>query len=449
MKRKLNRQIADHYANSGNALLLTGARQTGKTYAIRQYAQEEHLNLIEVNFLESPTAQQLFEGAESAAEVLTRLTAFTNKPLVEGSTLIFFDEVQKYPEAVTWIKFLVDDGRYRYALSGSLLGVELRNIRSVPVGYMSVIEVKPLDLEDFCRALGVSDSVLSKVGEAWHSRTAVDTVVHKSLMKIVRLYTVVGGMPAAVQKYIDTMDLRAVQQTQRDIIGLYKWDLSQYDAASRLYIGEIFEMMPSQLNAKNKRFVLKELNEHAHFSRLENGFIWLRDAGAALPTYNVEAPVYPLKLNEQRNLFKLFSNDVGLLTSQYAEGTALRLLGEDCTVNYGAIYENLTAQELSAHGWNLHYFNSKRQGELDFVLEDDSGVTPIEVKSGKDYERHHALSNVMGNKAYGITQAYVLCNDNLRVEGEVVYAPIYMLMFIDNRPSPAPMIYAPPIEGLV
>ena len=229
LERKIDKLIEVHFEKSKSALLLTGARQTGKTFAIRNYAQKKKLNLIEVNFLESPSACDIFTDAVDVAEVLVRLSAYAKRKMEPGRTLIFFDEVQKCPDVVTWIKFLVDDGRYRYALSGSLLGVELKNVRSVPVGYLSIEEVYPLDFEEFARALGVSDEVLDKVRECWTKKQSVDTVVHEALMRLIRLYLVVGGMPAVVQTYVDSNDIRAVQRKQKEILDLYKWDISQYD----------------------------------------------------------------------------------------------------------------------------------------------------------------------------------------------------------------------------
>ena len=449
IERRIDRQIEEHYRASSSSLLLTGARQTGKTFAIRKFAKASGLKLVEINFLENPEATTVFEGAKDAKEVLFRLSAYTNTVLEPGNTLIFFDEIQKFGDIVTWIKFLVDEGSYRYALSGSLLGVELKNIRSVPVGYMSVLDVYPLDMEEFFSAVGVSNSVLDSVRQAFLKKKPVDSVVHTSLMKLVGIYLVVGGMPAAVQAYIDTNNLQAVRKCQSDILRLYKWDISQYDSGQKLGINEMFDLIPSELNSSNKRFVLKRLNEHARFQRYENGFIWLKDAGVALPVYNVSEPKSPLKLNEERNLFKFFQNDVGLLSSQYADGLALRIVSGDVNVNYGAVYENLVAQELLAHGFELYYFNSKKYGELDFVLETSEGVTPLEVKSGKDYERHNALKNVMSCDNYQIKSAVVLTNDNLRMAGPVVYMPIYMLMFIWRFVESKPQIVIPDLTGLV
>ena len=446
LSRKLDNFIEKHYENNKSALLLKGARQVGKTSAIRKYARKQKMNLIEINFYEDDSACGIFKGSQNAKDVLLRISAHTKKKTSLPNTMIFFDEVQKCPEVITWIKFLVDEGSCKYALSGSLLGVELKGVESVPVGYMAVKEVFPLDMEEFSRCLGLSDEVLTSVEEAFDKKIPVDKVVHDALMKMVHLYLVVGGMPAAVQAYIDTNDLNVVEEKQKEIIDLYKWDISQYDPNKKLEINEIFNLIPSELDAKNKCFILKNLNEHARFSRYENSFLWLKNAGVAIPTMNIQEPTFSFKLNELRNLFKLFQNDVGLLTSQYASGIQLHLLQGEVKQNYGAIYENLVAQELYCHGFGgddheLHYFNSKKQGELDFVIAQNGKVIPIEVKSGKDYERHNALTNVLTNDDYNIDFAYILTNDNLRVEDKRIYMPIYMLMFIQKSPAPANQIF--------
>jgi len=453
LSRKLDSVIEKHYANNKSALLLKGARQVGKTSAIREYARKQKMNLIEINFYEDDSACNIFKGSQNAKDVLLRISAHTKKKTSLPNTMIFFDEVQKCPEVITWIKFLVDDGSCRYALSGSLLGVELKGVESVPVGYMAVKEVFPLDMEEFSRCLGLSDEVLASVSEAFEKRTPVDEVVHAALIKMVQLYLVIGGMPAAVQAYIDTNDLNVVEEKQREILDLYKWDISQYDPDKKLEINEIFNLIPSELDAKNKRFILKNLNEHARFSRYENSFLWLKNAGVAISTLNIQEPTFSFKLNELRNLFKLFQNDVGLLASQYASGIQLQLLQGEIKQNFGAIYENLVAQELLCHGFGgdeheLHYFNNKKQGELDFVIVQNGKVIPIEVKSGKDYERHNALTNVLANADYNIDFAYVLTNGNLRVEDKRIYMPIYMLMFIQKSPAPANQIFKFDLQNL-
>lgn len=436
IKRKVERKIRDFLLNDKRSLLVTGARQVGKTFLIRKIGKECFEHIVEINFLEQPDAVDLFNGQNGAKDLLLRLSAFARKPLVPGKTLIFFDEVQKCKEIVTAIKFLVDEGSYKYVMSGSLLGVELDDLRSVPVGYMDEVEMFPLDLLEFFEAIGIGSDVIGHLRECFEEKRPVDDFIHQRMLEAIRLYLIVGGMPAAVQKYFDTNNLRKVYEEQRGIIRTYKRDITQYDTGKKLQIEEIYGLIPSELNTRNKRFILKELNEKARFSKYEESFLWLKDAGVAIPTYNLDEPRIPLLLSKQRNLFKLYLNDVGLLAAMYGGNIQTRLLSKDSNINYGSVFENLVAQELSAHGFamehSLYYFNSKKQGELDFVLEYDGHVLPIEVKSGKDYARHNALSNVMANKEYDIPTAYVFCQENVEVRGRITYFPIYMIAFLEQ-----------------
>lgn len=447
LNRKIDKYLDDFFKNSNKALLVTGARQTGKSFSISHFGATHFESFIEINFVEMPDAVDVIAHAKDRNDMLLRLSALADRPLVEGKTLFFFDEVQECPSIVTAIKFLVSEGSYRYIMSGSLLGVELNDLRSEPVGYMDVVEMFPLDLEEFFTALGVNDDVMQAVKNAWESKEPVPDFIHTKLIELFRLYLIVGGMPAVVQKYLDTNNLQDVLAEQQAIIRLYKRDIAKYDRNHKLYIEEIFDMIPSELNAKNKRFILKNLNENMKFSRYENSFIWLKDAGVAMPVYNVEEPTVLLKLSRSRNLFKLFQNDVGLLTCQFAEGIQLRILKDDKGINFGSVYENVVAQELHAHGFELYYFNSKKQGELDFVIEKDCKVVPIEVKSGKDYQRHNALSNVMANGDYGIPQALVLSNENVRQDGSVLYLPVYMVAFLEKQ-APIDVVYRVDLSGL-
>lgn len=437
--RKIDAYFDRFFKRTKKAVLVTGARQIGKTYSIRAAARRNFDYFVEVNFITSPEAVGIFRGARDAQDMLFRLSAFVNKPLVKGRTLVFFDEVQVYPDVVTLIKSLVDEGSYRYALSGSLLGIELNNLRSEPVGYMDVKDMYPMDLQEFLTAVGMSQTVVEALRRNWTERTAVDSFVHRRLMQAFRLYLIVGGMPQAVQTYLDTNNLQEVVAIQKSVLREYQRDIMKYktgDNSQKLYIDEVFQLIPSELNAKNKRFILKNLNEKARFASYENSFLWLRDAGVALPTYNVEEPKLPLLLAKTRNLFKLFQSDVGLLSCQCAGGIQLQLLNDEQAINFGSIYENYVAQELKTHGFDLYYYNSKRQGELDFVVEHRGKILPIEVKSGKDYERHHALSNVMASTEYDIDEGLVLCNGNVETKGRVVYMPIYMLMFLEKEQVP-------------
>lgn len=373
MKRKIKDKISRFLREeSKKALLVTGARQIGKTYIIRECLKEQFSSIVEINFVENEAAKRIFAEFKDTRDILLRLSAVADQPLVKGETVIFLDEVQECKEIVTAIKFLVEEGSYRYVMSGSLLGVELKDIRSVPVGYMNVMEMYPMDFEEFCMANQVEP---------------VDDLIHDKMMELFRLYLIVGGMPAVVQKYIDTNNLKHVIELQKEILAQYKKDIAKYDPDNKLYLEDIFNLIPSELNNKNKRFIMKKLNENFKFSRYENSFIWLKDAGVALPTYCASEPTVPLLLSKATNLFKLFASDVGLLVAMYADGIQMKILMNEMNMNYGAIYENVVAQELKCHGFDLYYYNNNRLGELDFLVEYQGKVLPIEVKSGKDYGR--------------------------------------------------------------
>lgn len=449
LKRKIEADLLSFYTSGQNrALLITGARQVGKTYIIRQFAKEHADSFIEINFLENPDARNLFVNTRESKDILLRLSAIADKPLIKGETLIFLDEVQECKELVTAIKFLVEDGSYRYILSGSLLGVELKDIRSIPVGYLDILEMYPLDFLEFCQANHVSERVIHSLRQCFTDRIPVDPLIHDKMLELFRLYLIVGGMPAAVDTYLKTNNLREVAQVQSGINRLYKRDIAKYDPRNKLYLEDIFNLIPSELNNRNKRFILKNLNENFKFSRYEHSFIWLKEAGVALPVYCASEPVIPLLLSKATNLFKLFLSDVGLLAAMYMDGIQLKILNREEDINFGSVYENAVAQELKAHGFDLYYFNSKKQGELDFMIEYEGNVLPLEIKSGKDYTRHAALNHVLANSAYHIQQAFVFCNENVRQEGAVTYYPIYMVAFLEKSRLKEDLIYKPDISVL-
>lgn len=444
IERKIDKRLDVFFEeNENKALLITGARQVGKTFSIRNFARRNFDSLIEVNFIENKEAKALFENASDSAEILLRLSAIAEEAMIPGKTLIFFDEVQECKELVTAIKFLVEDGRYNYILSGSLLGVELDDLRSVPVGYMDILEMYPLDFEEFAWANKVNKEVLKSIRFCFEEKKAVDKFIHEKMMELFRLYLIVGGMPEVVSAFLQTNDLKRVADVQRGILRLYKKDIAKYDPKEKLYLDDIFESIPGELNNKNKRFFLKNLNENFKFSRYENSFLWLKDAGVALPTFCADEPKVPLRLAKMKNLFKLFMSDVGLLAAMYMDNIQIKILSREKDINFGAVYENAVAQELHSHGYELYYFNSKKQGKLDFIIEDKGEIVPIEIKSGKDYAAHSALNRVIANEQYQINRAFVFCNENVHVKGKVVYCPIYMIMFLKRENETEKMIYTP------
>lgn len=449
MYREIEERIEKFFReNSGRALMITGARQVGKTYIVREFAKKNFEYVIEFNFLENQDARNILQQAKSSEDILLRISGLTDVPMVPGKTLIFFDEVQECRELVTAIKFLVEEGSYQYILSGSLLGVELKDIRSVPVGYMQIMEMYPLSFFEFCMANRVSERVFKHLSECFEKRKGIDPVIHEKMLELFHLYLMTGGMPAAVAAYLKTNNLSSVSEIQKGIVQLYIKDIAKYDPNDKLYLKEIFELIPSELNSKNKRFILKNLNENFKFSRYENSFIWLKEAGVALPVYCAQEPVTPLLLSKSTNLFKLFSSDVGLLASMYADGIQLKILNKEKDMNFGAIYENAIAQELKAQDFDLYYFQSKKQGEIDFLIEYHGKILPIEVKSGKAYTRHQALDNVLSNEQYGIDEAIVFCNENIQMKSGVFYCPVYLAGMLKKEENAEDMIYSPDLSVL-
>ena len=411
-----------------------------KTFSIRQFGKK-FKTYIEINFIEQPEAISLFKDLSNTKDLLARLSLFTKQKLIKRDTLIFFDEVQICPEVITYIKFLVDEGSYNYILSGSLLGIEINDLRSVPVGYLTIKRMFPLTFREFALNLGLNSSILENLETSFKEKKPVDDFIHKKMMKLFRVYLVVGGMPAAVNRYIETNNLNEVIDIQNQIVNLYKKDITQYDKNNKLAIAQIFELIAPQLNSQNKRFIIKDIKSGVKFDRYENSFLWLKDAGFALPVYNVETPKIPLKLSKSRSLFKLFMSDVGLLASEYSQGIQLKIISGDDKLNYGAIFENYIAQELTACEHDLYYYNNKKRGELDFLIEYDGEVLPIEVKSGKDYKVHRALSNIMDCGEFNLNRALIFNNSNLKVEGKLTYAPIYMAMFLKQEIKDEDSIY--------
>lgn len=435
LKRKIEKDILHWIESSDKALLVYGVRQAGKTYIIRECLKTAGCDYVEFNLIRQPEIVDILAGASGVDDLILKLSLYSDKRIVPGQTFIFLDEIQRYKEIVTRIKFLVEDKRFRYILSGSLLGVEIVNLKSAPVGYLQTLNMYPLDLEEFLQVFNVGEEVLNTLRNAYVSRTPVDELIHRKIMEMFNLYLIIGGMPAAVERYRTTGSIDEVMDEHRAIIEQYRLDFTQYEEENRrLILTHIYELIPAELNEKNKRFMIADIKKSLRYDRVSDSFTWLWKAGVALGVFNTTEPTVPLMLNEKSTLFKAFLSDVGLLTTIYGKACKLQIVSKGMDINKGAIYENVVAQELYAHGYPLYYYNNKKNGELDFVIEHAGEVLPIEVKSGKNYERHSALDNVLAAREYGIKEALVLTNDNVKTDGAVTYYPIYMIMFLQNDP---------------
>ena len=435
LKRKIEKDIEKWLDNSEKALLVYGVRQAGKTFIIRECLKRNECEYIEFNLINQPELVEILRDSTGIDDLILKLSLYSEKKIIPGKTIFFFDEIQRYKEIVTKIKFLVEDKRYRYILSGSLLGVEIINLKSAPVGYLQTLNMYPMDFEEFLQIFNVDENIINNLRNCFLTKTKVDEIIHNKIMEMFNIYLIIGGMPAAVERYRNTENIDDVMEEHRAIIEQYKLDFTQYEEENRkLIITHIYELIPAELNEKNKRFMIADINKNLRYDRISDSFVWLWKSGVALGVFNTTEPTIPLMLNEKSALFKLFISDVGLLTTIYGKSCKLKIVNKEGDINKGAVFENVVAQELHAHGYPLYYYNSKKFGEIDFIVEQNGKSLPIEVKSGKAYNKHSALNNLMNAKEYGIEEAFIFTNDNVKIDGKLNYLPIYMVMFLKDEP---------------
>ncbi|MBO6108549.1 MAG: ATP-binding protein [Eubacterium sp.] len=434
IQRKISNSIRDWFQDSGkHALLVSGARQVGKTFSIREALKDFGKDYLEVNLIEHPDAKPVFENSITVEDLMTGLSAVMAHSFIKGETIIFIDEAQELSDIVTKIKFWVDEGSFRYILSGSLLGIELKSLRSVPVGYLREIRMYPLDFEEFMIASGVVPETISEIKNCFETRRPIMDAVHEKIMQHFIRYLIVGGMPEAVWEYVNSYDINKVDTIQKNIIEQYKLDFTKYEQhTKKLMLVSVYDQIPSQLLKQNKRFNLSDIKKGLRFERVEDSFLWLSSAGVAIPVYNATEPRISLSQNKKSSLLKLYASDVGLLTCMYGKSLRNSMLTGKGIINQGGIYENAVAQQLNTHGYNTFFYNSHKIGELDFVIEYENSIIPIEIKSGKDYYVHSALSKVIDNEEYNVKEAIIFANCNLEKQGKKTYMPVYMSTFLQD-----------------
>lgn len=436
--RKIESTVYQHLiSDSDKVMIVTGARQVGKSYIIRYVAHQIFKNVIEINFVEDANGAGYFSSVRTTEDFYLVLSSLYGERMgSRENTIIFLDEIQKYPQFLTMLKFLREEGRYTYIASGSLLGVSLKSTLSVPVGSIEIVKMYPLDFEEFLIANEVGKDVILSMREAFKKRVSLSEGVHERLMTLFRRYLLVGGMPDAVNAYLSTHNIVEVRKIQHAIHELYGADASQYDAEHKLKIRRMYDMLPSIMGNHKKRIVFKDIEDKkgARASEFEDDLDYLISSGIALETTAVSNPKFPLTESVKKNLLKLYMNDVGLLTALLYRNNVKPILDDEESINLGSVYETVVAMELSAHGNALHYYDNKTHGEVDFLIDDFQtlSVAPIEVKSGKDYKVHSALSRFVSTKDYNIYQGYVLSNSGkVEVDDNIVYMPIYNVSFFE------------------
>lgn len=414
---------------SRKALLLNGARQVGKTTSVRMFAKENYAHFVEVNFLKYPYAKAAFDGSLDTRTIILNLSAIGFGPFEEGRTLVFFDEIQECPKARTAIKFLVEEAKYDYIESGSLLGINYKDIPSYPVGFEEEIMVYPLDFEEFLWAKGISGDVIGLLKECYTKTAPVPLPIHEQISRYWREYLVVGGMPDVVRAFVEQNDFRQVVKAQRSIMTTYKADISKYAGNYRSAAQQVFNAIPSELGKQDKRFVLANLEQGASRRKYDNPTQWIVDAGLAYYSFNTKALELPFEATENRSLYKLYLVDTGLMSSMLLHNLQLRVMNGDIGINEGALAENQIACALAAKGIPLHYYDHKSRQELDFVLPNNGKIDIVEVKSGSNYRKHASLDAAIERYADKIGRSIVFGPCNVERGENVTYLPLYMSVF--------------------
>lgn len=441
--RKIEKKIENYLKNPSNKIMLIdGARQIGKSYIIRYVCTEvlknKFKNYIEINFVEDSISDRIFANINSKEDFYLQLSMFAgNKMGNKDNTVIFIDEIQEYPQFLTLLKFLKQDDRFTYICSGSLLGVTLLKTPSIPIGSIDINHMYPLDFEEFLLANGFNSSAINILKQNFENLTSLDETTHNKMLDLMKKYLFTGGMPDAVNSFLKNQNIMEVRRIQSTISDLYGDDASKYDREHKLKIKRIYDLIPSTLENKKKRIVVQDIEgiKGKRFSSYQNEFDYLISSGIALEVKALSTPVFPLIQSSNKNLLKLYLNDVGLLTNILYKHNIRAILNDEKSINLGAVYESFVASELKAHGYNLFYYDNKANGEVDFLIDDynNLSVLPLEIKSGKDYTIHNAINKFIKNKDYNVKRGFVLSNERkIFEEDNIIYIPIYFIMFFQN-----------------
>jgi hypothetical protein len=447
--RKIQDKLCSHLSSGSDKIIIVeGARQIGKSFIIREVGKKLFSNFIEINLLEDKDGLGLFGNVTTTEDFYLQLGMIAGDRLdTRKNTLIFLDEIQEYPHLLTMLKFLRQENRFTFIASGSLLGLTLHHTTSIPIGSILIMPMYPLDFEEFLIANGIGSDVIGHIKQQFRKKESLAESTHLRIMDLFRKYLLSGGMPDAVNTYLSTHNIVKVREVQQDIHTLYRADASKYDFSHKLKIERIYDMIPSMMESKKKRVIIKDIEDKkgARFKSYEEEFDYLIDSGIALEVKAVTGPRFPLIESGTKNLLKLYLNDVGILTGVLYRNNIRAVLDDECSVNLGAVYESVVAQELKAHGYNLFYYDNKKKGEVDYLIDDYAtlSVTPVEVKSGKDYTVHSALDAFVDNSDYNVKEGIVFCNSReVRKKGKVIYLPIYYVMCMDaDAADPGSLIF--------
>lgn len=437
LRRKIQQTLKEYFSSDrSKILIIDGARQVGKSYIIRHEGRAAFPNFVEINMIDDRDGSRVFADVKGTEDFYVRLSAVAGRRLgTKDNTLVFLDEIQAYPSMLTMLKFLCDEGRFTYVVSGSLLGVTMHKTLSIPGGRILVEHMYPLDFEEFLWANGVGDELIESMRTKFKNGESHSDGLHRHMLELFKTFLLVGGLPQAVNTYLDSQNIYRVRKIHEEIFNLYKEDASQYSMQEKLQIRRIYDMIPSNMENRKKRLHFNDVEEKKGKAArdYEDDIEYLISAGVALEVRAIANPTFPLISSAKKNLLKLYLNDVGLLSYVLFRNNVTAIKDDQLSINLGSVYETVVATELLAHGHTLFYYDNKQKGEVDFLIDDYDSLTvlPIEVKSGKDYSTHRALDRFIANPDYRVQSAMVLSNEgDSKTENATTYLPIYYIMFL-------------------
>lgn len=437
LKRKIAKIIEIYcQSNKDKILCIDGARQIGKSFIIREMCKKYFTNYIELNMADDYNGDRLFEKVRTTEAFYLQVSVkFGDIMNNNKDTIIFIDEIQIYPHLLTLLKPLKSENKYRYICSGSELGIALGKTTLIPMGSIEEIEMYPMDFEEFLWANNVGELTINHLKKCFKDKKNLEESLHQKILTLFKMYLYVGGMPEAVQSFVNNKNVALVNKIHSDIVKYYREDVSKYDQSHKLKIKKIFDMLPSNLSNKVKRIEYKRIEgiDDVRYKRYENEFDYLISSGIALDAKAVSEPKFPLVQSSSKNLIKLYMNDVGLLSHLLYKNNINAILYDKKGINLGAVYETAAAQELKCHGHNLYYYDRRKVGEVDYLIDDYDNLStlPIEIKSGMDETNFRALPKIVNSKEYKIVNGFVLSNKReISFEGKIIYLPIYFIMFL-------------------
>ena len=435
LKRKIEQQLLDWKDQTNHKpLIIKGCRQCGKTSSVLDFARKNYKHIVYLNFFENPDYASVFAGSLEIDNIIMLLTALLGSKAVfePRETVLIFDEIQECPEARTALKFFHVDGRFDVIATGSLLGVKGygKQPRSIPVGSETVMDMYPLDFEEFLWANGITETVTDTLKKHLNNETPVPDALHKRMRELLLQYTVVGGMPEAVQHFVDTKQMDGVLKIQRDIVRSYEDDMVKYaEGKDKSNIKECFQSIPKQLSKENKKFQYSVVRKGASASRYEGSLQWIEDAGIISRSYNLSITELPLDGNAEKNIFKVYMKDSGLFVSMLEDGTQLDILNGNILRYKGAVFENLIADIFSKMGRKLYYFHKDSGLELDFVIRYKGKCTPVEVKATTGNTK--SLKTVLNHpEKYHVENAIKLGDYNVGRMDRILTLPAYMAFLL-------------------